>query len=73
MKLYFSHSIRGKAGPNASHDQQAKNCADAIGVANNLRALFRKLVLYVPADVYVMDQFHLLTLEFMNLMQVPKC
>ena len=50
MKLYFSHSIRGKYGPSATHDQQAKNCADAIEVANNLRALFRKLVLYVPAE-----------------------
>lgn len=50
MRYYLSHSIRGKAGPDASHDEQAKNCADAIRVANMLRDLFPKLELYVPAE-----------------------
>ena len=50
MRLYLSHSIRGKAGPDASHDVQAKNCAEAIRVADVLRGLFPKLELYVPAE-----------------------
>ena len=50
MRYYLSHSIRGKAGPNASHDVQAKNCADAIRVADILRGIFPKLELYVPAE-----------------------
>lgn len=50
MKFYFSHAIRGKAGPDASHDVQATNCAEAIRVANILRAMFRKIVFYVPAE-----------------------
>ncbi len=50
MKFYLSHSIRGKAGPDASHDIQAKNCAAAIRVADYLRKLFPKLELYVPAE-----------------------
>lgn len=49
MKYYLSHSIRGKAGPDASHDVQAKNCAEAIKIADILRGLFPKLELYVPA------------------------
>ncbi|KKK69624.1 hypothetical protein LCGC14_2932150, partial [marine sediment metagenome] len=43
-------AIRGKAGPDASHDVQAKNCAEAIRVADVLRRLFPKLELYVPAE-----------------------
>ena len=50
MGFYLSHRIRGKAGPNASHDVQAQNCRDAILVANTLRKLFPKLELYVPAE-----------------------
>ncbi len=50
MRLYFSHAIRGKAGPDALHDQQIKNCAEAKRVANILRGLFPKLELYVPAE-----------------------
>ena len=50
MKFYLSHAIRGQAGPNASHDVQAKNCADAIRIANSLRQRFPKLSLYVPAE-----------------------
>ena len=50
MKFYLSHAIRGKAGPDASHDVQAKNCADAIRVASIIRCQFPKLVLYVPAE-----------------------
>ncbi len=50
MKYYLSHSIRGKAGPDASHDIQAKNCAAAIRIANGLRMFFPKLELYVPAE-----------------------
>ncbi len=49
MKFYFSHKIRGNAGSNASHGEQAKNCAEAIRVADILRGLFPKLELYVPA------------------------
>lgn len=50
MKFYLSHAIRGKAGPDASHDTQTKNCAEAKRVANILRRLFPKLELYVPAE-----------------------
>lgn len=50
MKYYLSHAIRGNAGPGASHDIQAKNCAAAIKVADYLRKLFPKLELYVPAE-----------------------
>lgn len=50
MRFYLSHAIRGKAGPNASHDVQAENCAEAIRVANALRRQFPKLELYVPAE-----------------------
>ena len=50
MKFYLGHKIRGNAGPNASYDVQAKNCAEAIRVANILRELFPKLELYVPAE-----------------------
>jgi len=40
----------GKAGSGADNDTQAKNCADAIRVADKLRSEFPKLVLYVPAE-----------------------
>ncbi len=50
MQYYLSHAIRGKAGPEASHDTQARNCRDAMLVANTLRKLFPKLTLYVPAE-----------------------
>lgn len=50
MRFYFSHAIRGKAGLDASHDVQAENCAEAIRIADFLRAKFPKLVLYVPAE-----------------------
>lgn len=50
MRYYLSHSIRGTAGPEASHDIQTQNCRDAILVANTLRKLFPKLTLYVPAE-----------------------
>ena len=50
MQYYLSHSIRGTAGPEASADVQAKNCAEAIKIADQLRALFPPLDLYVPAE-----------------------
>ncbi len=50
MKYYLSHPIRGKAGPDASYDVQAKNCAEAKRIGNILRALFPKLELYIPAE-----------------------
>ena len=50
MKLYLSHSIRGSAGSNASHDIQAANCAEAIKIADEIRLELPKLELYVPAE-----------------------
>ena len=50
MRYYLSHAIRGKAGPDASHDLQTYNCRDAILIATALRKLFPKLTLYVPAE-----------------------
>lgn len=56
MRYYLSHPIRGVAGPDASHDVQTKNCAEAIKIADQLRALFPKLDLYVPAENEVFVQ-----------------
>ncbi len=51
MKFYLSHAIRGKAGANASHDDQNENCRAAILIAMELRGIFgSKLELYVPAE-----------------------
>lgn len=50
MRFYLSHPIRGKAGPDASHNVQNQNCKIAIEIANALRQRFPKLELYVPAE-----------------------
>ena len=50
MRLYLSHSIRGKEGPKASLDTQNHNCEEAKRIANILRGLFPRLELYVPAE-----------------------
>lgn len=50
MKFYLSHAIRGKKGPEAGHNIQNVNCAEAIRIANELRERFSKLELYVPAE-----------------------
>ncbi len=50
MRYYLSHAIRGAEGPEASHNIQAKNGAAAIKIADQLRALFPPLDLYVPAE-----------------------
>ena len=66
MRYYLSHAIRGKASLDASHDVQAKNCAEAIRIANILRGLFPKLELYVPAENEVLVQAAF-GLEYLNI------
>jgi len=50
MRIYLSHAIRGTAGSEATPEEMAKNCEEAIIVANTLRRQFPKLQLYVPAE-----------------------
>lgn len=49
-RVYFSHSIRGKLGPTCPIEQQEKNCAEAILVANEIRFFCPDYDLYVPAE-----------------------
>jgi len=50
MRVYFSHAMRGKpvyAVNSSGHDS---NCEIAIRLADQLRKMFPKLRLYVPAE-----------------------
>ncbi len=50
MRVYLSHSIRGKAGNKATVLQMKANC-DAIKViGNQIRATIPRLDLYIPAE-----------------------
>ena len=50
MRVYFSHSIRGKLGAACPLDQQVENCETAIGMANEIRRSCPEFELYVPAE-----------------------
>lgn len=50
MKVYVSHSIRGKYGKNATHTQMKENCDAVIVVANQLRKALPHIDFYVPAE-----------------------
>lgn len=50
VTAYFSHSIRGIAGKDATDDIVEKNCAIAKEVAAWIREKVPKLNLYVPAE-----------------------
>ena len=50
MKVYISHSIRGKHGKNATHTQMQENCDAVIAVAKQLRKALPHIDFYVPAE-----------------------
>ena len=50
MRVYFSHSIRGKLGPTCPIEMQEKNCAAAIKMANRIRLACPEFDIYVPAE-----------------------
>lgn len=50
MKVYLSHSIRGKSGASATHTEMEENCQTAILIANILRVQFPKVDFYVPGE-----------------------
>ena len=50
VSAYFSHSIRGKAGANATEEDMMKNCAKAMEVAAWIRESVPEIDLYVPAE-----------------------
>jgi len=50
MRFYFSHSIRGKYGKDATSAQMKKNCDKAILIVNVLRATFPSQEFYIPAE-----------------------
>lgn len=50
MKVYFSHAMRGKPGFALNSAEHGNNCEAAIRIADQLRKMFPKLSLYVPAE-----------------------
>jgi len=50
VSAYFSHSIRGRAGKDASDDIVERNCKLAEGVAAWIREVAPEIELYVPAE-----------------------
>ncbi len=52
MRIYISHSIRGKYGKDATNTQMKANCDAIMEVANHLRASFfnNRCEFYVPAE-----------------------
>ena len=50
MRLYVSHSIRGRAGRSATAEQMNLNCQKAIKLGKQLREEFPKHEFYIPAD-----------------------
>ena len=50
IKIYVSHSIRGKYGNNATHAQMKENCDTIIEIVKRLRKTFSKVDFYVPAE-----------------------
>ena len=50
MKIYVSHSIRGKYGNNATNEQMKANCAKAMQFAKLLRLNCTGIEYYVPAE-----------------------
>ncbi len=64
MKIYISHSIRGKYGKNATETQMIENCNAIKLVAKRLRETFTGVEFYVPAEhedfVYIAFHDHYL-------------
>ena len=50
MKIYISHSIRGKYGKNATEAQMMENCNAIKLIARRLRDTFSGVEFYLPAD-----------------------
>ena len=50
MKVYISHSIRGKAGKYATPTQMKDNCDAIIAIATKLRQTIPIAEFYVPAE-----------------------
>ena len=50
MKFYLSHKIRGSSGDGASNTEQEKNCAKAVDIARQIKAVLPCIELYVPGD-----------------------
>ncbi len=50
MKLYLSHAMRGKPVYAVNSSEHGNNCEIAIGLAEELRKMFPKLRIYVPAE-----------------------
>lgn len=49
-KIYVSHSIRGKFGKDATHEQMVANCKKAIRFGHWLKQSFPDVEWYIPAD-----------------------
>ncbi len=50
MKIYFSHAMRGKPNFSLNTPKHDENCEVAIRIADQLRKIFSKLRIYVPAE-----------------------
>ena len=50
MKVYLSHSIRGKLGNNCPPEVLKANCETAISIANAIRTRCPWAEIYVPAE-----------------------
>lgn len=50
MRIYLSHSIRGKYGKDATPLQMKKNCDKAILIANLIRNALPSIEIYCPAE-----------------------
>ena len=50
MRIYVSHSIRGKAGADATGVEMQENCDRIITLVTELRKVFPTLNFYVPAE-----------------------
>jgi hypothetical protein len=51
MRIYISHSVRGKYGKKATDAQMKENCAKAIGFVERLRATCPSLNIHCPAEM----------------------
>lgn len=50
LKIYVSHSIRGKFGADATVGQMRTNCQKAVNFGKLLRTIFPGINWYIPAD-----------------------
>lgn len=50
MRVYCSHSIRGKYGKDATRTQMKESCDEMIVLANQLRKALPHIEFYVPAE-----------------------